>query len=591
MELNKILRMADALYGTPEFDKFCEVFDAYIKKHAHYAPMQGPGDYDFANEYENLPWSGSMKSFMSKFPGGLPEWNAYREALKRKHFRVENGVMENTNEPIYSKAHYGPKEDDNLPNPWRKNMDYGASYDQSPYYGSIKEFMKKFPGGIKQWREWREKTKKKRNRMWSHEKSKKHKAQLEAIIKEAKKQKHDGAMIALMAPKEVKKALKGFIDKDTVSSDDLHLTLLYLGKAKDLNKTQVEAIKKAIEKVCFRHQPLSMRISGAGMFGPGDEDGKPVYVVPNAKGLSALQAELEHIIGTIVDLPSKHGWVPHMTLGYCKENPEVPLLKEFPEWTADKVRFQIRGEKVGDFALGNRQQKRKAQLQAILKKAETFKADDDNLREQLADLEHKQWAHWTKYMLNNLTDENKENWKRQIDTDYKDLSEKEKDSDREWADKVLKTVNKKASAADPYDRIADNIVAQYLEELEFGENYNTDALKKAIIKNLKERAEAPSTTPESDFEMEIEPKPGDEDRPTEMSGIINKAHYEPVGGDDVDEFEDEPHLFSNEGFKKFKSVREFLDKYREHTGQSADDAVSDFITYWKLLRKSKKRRK
>lgn len=62
------------------------------------------------------------------------------------------------------------------------------------------------------------------------------------------------------------------------------------------------------------------------------------------------------------------------------------------------------------------------------------------LREKLAALEHEQWAHWTKYMLANLTPENIERWKRQVDTPYDKLSEKEKDSDREYADKVLALV-------------------------------------------------------------------------------------------------------------------------------------------------------
>jgi hypothetical protein len=57
----------------------------------------------------------------------------------------------------------------------------------------------------------------------------------------------------------------------------------------------------------------------------------------------------------------------------------------------------------------------------------------NNTIEKLAELEHIQWAHWTKYMLNNLTPDNIERWKRQIKTPYNDLSEKEKDSDREWA--------------------------------------------------------------------------------------------------------------------------------------------------------------
>ena len=58
--------------------------------------------------------------------------------------------------------------------------------------------------------------------------------------------------------------------------------------------------------------------------------------------------------------------------------------------------------------------------------------------EELADLEHQQWAHWTEYMLNNLTDENIKRWKQQIKTPYSELTEKEKASDRGWAYKAAK---------------------------------------------------------------------------------------------------------------------------------------------------------
>jgi hypothetical protein len=61
----------------------------------------------------------------------------------------------------------------------------------------------------------------------------------------------------------------------------------------------------------------------------------------------------------------------------------------------------------------------------------------DQLREELADLEHEQWVHWTEYMLANLTPENIERWKGQCLRPYSALSEREKESDRTWADKVL----------------------------------------------------------------------------------------------------------------------------------------------------------
>jgi len=67
----------------------------------------------------------------------------------------------------------------------------------------------------------------------------------------------------------------------------------------------------------------------------------------------------------------------------------------------------------------------------------------NNLLEKLAELEHKQWAHWTNYMLDNLSNENRDKWRRQTKTSYLELSEKEKESDREWARKVLEIIKKK----------------------------------------------------------------------------------------------------------------------------------------------------
>ena len=173
------------------------------------------------------------------------------------------------------------------------------------------------------------------------------------LSKRASKEKHEGAMLAIMAPPGISRRLRKMIDKDTVSSDGLHLTLLYLGKAKELGESALEAIQKATEKVCARHEPLKMCITGAGVFSKGDK-GTPVYLVPNAKGLSALQADLEQVIGSIVDLPSDHGWVPHMTIAYADDKPEIPELTDDFEWTAKSVRLQVAGEKVADIPIGRR---------------------------------------------------------------------------------------------------------------------------------------------------------------------------------------------------------------------------------------------
>jgi hypothetical protein len=77
--------------------------------------------------------------------------------------------------------------------------------------------------------------------------------------------------------------------------------------------------------------------------------------------------------------------------------------------------------------------------------------NEKELLEDLAALEHTQWAHWTEYMLSKISYrivphgigcecddcEDLRRWYKQIKTPYSELTEKEKDSDREWARRVM----------------------------------------------------------------------------------------------------------------------------------------------------------
>lgn len=70
------------------------------------------------------------------------------------------------------------------------------------------------------------------------------------------------------------------------------------------------------------------------------------------------------------------------------------------------------------------------------------------IREQLAALEHEQWVGWMNYLFEKSIESGDgsvtipadmvDRWKRQINTPYADLSDSEKESDREIADKVLR---------------------------------------------------------------------------------------------------------------------------------------------------------
>ena len=72
------------------------------------------------------------------------------------------------------------------------------------------------------------------------------------------------------------------------------------------------------------------------------------------------------------------------------------------------------------------------------------------MREQLAALAHAQWSGWMAYLFN-LSTSNGDGtitipaglvarWQGQIATPYQELTEREKNSDREEADKVLQLI-------------------------------------------------------------------------------------------------------------------------------------------------------
>lgn len=59
------------------------------------------------------------------------------------------------------------------------------------------------------------------------------------------------------------------------------------------------------------------------------------------------------------------------------------------------------------------------------------------LIEKLAELEHEQWAHWTRHFVDNATPKNLARWRSQCATPYAALAEAEKEKDRAWARRVM----------------------------------------------------------------------------------------------------------------------------------------------------------
>ena len=79
-------------------------------------------------------------------------------------------------------------------------------------------------------------------------------------------------------------------------------------------------------------------------------------------------------------------------------------------------------------------------------------AQQTEIKEQLAEYAHNQWTGWMRYLFSKgkfnkdgtwtMPNWAVERWTRQMNTEYKDLLEEEKDSDRKEAEGMLNILNK-----------------------------------------------------------------------------------------------------------------------------------------------------
>lgn len=89
-------------------------------------------------------------------------------------------------------------------------------------------------------------------------------------------------------------------------------------------------------------------------------------------------------------------------------------------------------------------------------KRESFDESLNGLMESLAAIEHERWAHWQRYMHDKghiqadgsliIPKDLVRHWERLIATPYHDLTEKEKESDRDQVRRYLPTIADKLNS-------------------------------------------------------------------------------------------------------------------------------------------------
>lgn len=170
--------------------------------------------------------------------------------------------------------------------------------------------------------------------------------------------KHTTAIVALCLNKSDAKRLS--LNKNDVpegseleSSDNMHITLVYLGEVKKIEKYK-SLIEGVLGQFAKTHAPLKGTIGGIGCFAGSEKSPKPYYASYDAAELPVFREELVtalKIIGLPID--ETHGFTPHITLAYLPYDTETVDILSKPSnlsldsltlcWADNKMHYKLKG--------------------------------------------------------------------------------------------------------------------------------------------------------------------------------------------------------------------------------------------------------
>lgn len=148
----------------------------------------------------------------------------------------------------------------------------------------------------------------------------------------------NGVMLAWYPPIELRERL-AIPGGEAVS--ELHVTLLYFGRFGEVDLSRLGELRDALSIYCDTVAPMEGEITGWGRFSASDaSDGKdPLIALVSVPRFHVLRTELEELCNKKVAVkPSKHGFMPHMTLDYLTPGEESPI--------STLARFKVRVEEL-----------------------------------------------------------------------------------------------------------------------------------------------------------------------------------------------------------------------------------------------------
>jgi 2'-5' RNA ligase len=131
------------------------------------------------------------------------------------------------------------------------------------------------------------------------------------------------AMIALRIPDVIRAEIKDrypFVDSETLN--ELHITLVYLGDTRTLDKV---GVIQALSSFAGYQSPIKGRLQGLARFING-QDVDPLVVTFDSPQMPHVYSGITSTLDSChIPYHKDHGFIPHMTLAYIPSDSEMPI--------------------------------------------------------------------------------------------------------------------------------------------------------------------------------------------------------------------------------------------------------------------------
>jgi 2'-5' RNA ligase len=151
-----------------------------------------------------------------------------------------------------------------------------------------------------------------------------------------------GMMVALVPSDEVLDHLQQVMEPlkhETEARDEMHVTVLYLGKETDHTQAELDKLPELIRLWAKTAEPFEASVQGSGTFANSGEHPLIALVDIPGEARHMHKSLSDFLKGHGISFPENHSWIPHVTLAYSPHAVRFMPKVERHSWPVNEVHY------------------------------------------------------------------------------------------------------------------------------------------------------------------------------------------------------------------------------------------------------------